>query len=61
MLKVAASVNEIKLLADINENHCDCQYGGTFSNECLVKDEDVVQYRHYLTFCCNKLFSQGKL
>ena len=43
MLKVAASVNEIKLLADINENHCDCQYGGTFSNDCLVKDEDVVQ------------------
>ena len=59
LFKVTPSVNEMKLLADINKNHCDCQYGraDTFSNDFLVKDKDVFQYRHYLIFCYNKLFS----
>ena len=58
--KVPVSVNESKLLADINSNHCDLQFGQreNFGDDYLVRTTDAIEYFHYLAFCLNRMLSQ---
>ena len=55
--KVELTDNERKLLVEINNHHCDHQYGfqEDFRNDFLVEASDVHQYLNFLSFCCKKL------
>lgn len=60
--KFPVSLNESKLLADINSNHCEDQFGqqDQFTDDYLVKTTDAIQYSHYLTFCTNRIIRQDE-
>ena len=60
--KVPVSLNESKLLSDINKNHCEGQFGQLeqFRDDYLVRTTDVIQYCHYLTFCRDRINRQDQ-
>ena len=55
--KVKLTENERQLLTEINNRHCDHQFGfqEDFRNDFLVEASDLVQYLNFLSFCCQKV------
>ena len=61
--KVELTDNERKLLTDINDHHCDHQFGfqEDFRNDSLVEASDLVQYLNFISFCGNKVTLKSHL
>ena len=61
--KVELTDNERKLLTDINDHHCDHQFGfqEEFRNDFLVEASDLIHYLNFLLFCCTKVTVKSPL
>ena len=61
--KVELTDNERKLLTDINDHHCDHQFGfqEEFKNDFLVEASDLIHYLNFLIFCCQKVTGKSPL
>ena len=49
--------NEIKLLTEINKNHCKRRYGSNYcdGDDAIIKLEDAIEFMKFLNFCKEKI------